>query len=83
MAGFTIAELEAALDTHGADVERWPVALRTAALELVANSEAARAVLEQSQSIERALRQPVKAPRGLADRIIGEALRQSPPKPKR
>lgn len=83
MAGFTIAELESALDRHGADVERWPPDLRAAALELIANSEAARALVEAGQSVERTLRQPIKAPRGLADSIVGEALRQSPPKPRR
>jgi hypothetical protein len=82
MAEFTITELEAALDRHGADVERWPTDLRVAALELIANSEMARGIVERAQSIERTLRQPPKAPRGLADRIVSEALRQSPPKPR-
>lgn len=82
MAGFTIAKLQAALDRHGADVERWPPDLRTAALELVGNSEAARALLEDAQAVERPLRQPIPAPKGLADRIVAEALRQSPAKPK-
>lgn len=83
MAGFDITDLQAALDSHGADVERWPVELRTPALELIANSEAARVLVEGAQSLDRALRQPIRAPRGLADRIISEALRQSPPKPRR
>lgn len=80
---FSIAELEAALDRLGADVETWPPELRAAALELVANSEDARALLEASQAMDRALRAPIKAPRGLADRIVDLAIKQSPPKSRR
>lgn len=83
MAGFTIAKLQAALDRYGADVERWPAELRTAALELVGNSEAGRVLIQKAQSLEAALRQPIKSPKGLADRIVAEALRQSPAKPRR
>ena len=83
MAGFTIAKLQAALDRHGADVERWPPDLRAAALELVGNNEAARVLIESAQALEAALHQPIPAPKGLADRIVAEALHQSPAKPRR
>lgn len=81
MQRFSIAELEAALDRLGADVETWPPELRAAALELVANSQDARTVLEAAQQVDRALSAPIKAPSGLADRIFDLAMKQSPPKP--
>lgn len=83
MQRFSIAELEAALDRLGADVETWPPELRAAALELVANSQDARTVLEAAQQVDRTLSAPIKAPRGLADRIVDLAMKQSPPKPRR
>jgi len=83
MQRFSIAELEAALDRLGADVETWPPELRAAALELVANSQDARTVLEAAQQMDRALRTPIQAPRGLADRIVDLAMKQSPPKSRR
>jgi len=83
MGKFSIADLEAALDRLGADVESWPAELRAAALELVGNSEQARSLLEASQVMERTLRAPIKAPKGLADRIVDLAVRQSQPKSRR
>jgi hypothetical protein len=83
MGQISIAELEAALDRHGADLERWPAELRQAALELIGNSEDARRLIEAARLMEEGLRRPISAPRGLADRIFDAAMRKSPPKPRR
>lgn len=77
MSGTTTAEFQIALDTHGADLSKWPAELRAEALVLLAGSAEARAVFEAARGVEGLLRRPAEqpAPQGLADRIIGMALK--------
>ena len=80
MGAVSIAEFEAALDTHGPDLSRWPDALRMDADALLAASGEARQLLEAARAVEIALRSPSpRAPQGLADRIVGRALGKRDP----
>ena len=78
----TVDDLQEAIDTHGADLSRWPAALRDDAVTLIANSAAARAKLEAAIKLDNALSAPsdVTAPAGLADRIARAAFQKRPPK---
>ena len=77
MPGTTIAEFQTALDSHGADLSKWPAEERAQALVLLAGSTEARALFEAARGVEAMLRRPGEqtAPQGLADRIIGKALK--------
>ena len=77
MTGTTTAEFQIALDTHGADLSKWPAELRAEALVLLAGSAEARTVFEAARRVEALLRRPAEqaAPKGLADRIVGKALK--------
>jgi uncharacterized membrane protein (DUF4010 family) len=80
-----VTEFEDWLDRLGEDVSRWPDPQREAAQTLLADSAAARAVLEEAVALRRALAgvsaaPPVRAPAGLADRIVLQAT-QSVPEP--
>jgi hypothetical protein len=69
-----IAEFEDLIDRLGEDLSRWPAGQRQAAEELVASSTAARGLYEEAQALRRALAgPPVRAPAGLADRIVAAA----------
>jgi hypothetical protein len=75
-----IAEFEDLVDRLGDDVSRWPDSLAPAARALLAESDAARAILAEATVLRRALAStPVRAPAGLADRIMSEAARSGPP----
>lgn len=78
----TMTQLQSAIDAHGADLNRWPAELRSEAAALIANQPEARALLEAALTLDAALRNSsgVKAPTGLADRIVAEALRRRPGK---
>jgi hypothetical protein len=72
-----VAEFEELIDRLGEDVRRWPSPAREAALALLQNSAAARDVLGRAEELRRLLAAPpdVKAPAGLADRIVANARR--------
>ena len=78
----TMTQLQSVIDTHGADLNRWPADLRSEAAALIANQPEARALLEAALTLDAALRKSsdAKAPTGLADRIVAEALRRRPGK---
>ena len=58
----------------------WPPSAREAGLELLRNSAEAREIMEEAQVLRRAITAvaPVRAPAGLVDRIVAEALRAPP-----
>lgn len=69
-----IAEFEDWLDRLGDDVSQWPAPQRDAARALLAQSDAARDLLAEAAVLRRALAAPpVRAPAGLADRIVLQA----------
>lgn len=71
----SIAQFEAALDAHGADVSRWPQPLRGDANLLLTGSAEAQRLLAAAQAVDALFHTPAaEAPEGLADRIIGTAL---------
>jgi hypothetical protein len=78
-----VKELEDLIDRLGEDISRWPDAQRQAATELLVYSNDARALLEEARVLRAALTAPpVRAPAGLADRIVAAALRMdvAPPR---
>lgn len=80
MAAISIVDFEAALDTFGPDLDRWPMPVRAHAATLLAASQEARQLLAAAKAVDAALRdQPGKAPEGLTDRIIGKALGKRDP----
>ncbi|MDR3476225.1 MAG: hypothetical protein P4M09_31660 [Devosia sp.] len=71
-----LEELEDALDEYGADFENWPADRARAAQYLLRESPDARALLAFQLSIESGLKAPAtaRAPTGLADRIVTQAM---------
>ncbi len=62
------------IDRLGEDLSRWPDHHRLAAEELLASSAAARTLYEEARAVRQALAAPpVRAPAGLADRIVAAA----------
>jgi hypothetical protein len=74
-------EFEDHLGRFGEDLMVWPSAARQAGIELLRNSAEAREIMEEAQALRRAMTAvaPVRAPAGLADRIVTEAVRARPP----
>jgi hypothetical protein len=69
-----VAEFEDLIDRLGEDLSRWPDAPRLAAEDLLASSSEARARHEEARALRLALAgPPVRAPAGLADRIVTAA----------
>jgi len=69
-----VGTFEDLIDRLGEDLSLWPDAQRAAALELLASSAEARVLLEEARTLRRALAGPaVRAPSGLADRIVAAA----------
>jgi hypothetical protein len=69
-----VTEFEALLDGLGEDLSRWPDPQREAAFGLLSQSTAARALLAEANLLRSALARPaVRAPAGLADRIVARA----------
>lgn len=81
MQTMSIAQLEDAIDGHGPDLGRWPVALRERAVTLIANSSQARRSMESAVRLDKALRAPVgvKTQADLAERITGAAFQKHRP----
>ncbi len=66
------------IDRMGDDLSRWPDNQRRAAEELLESSAAARALHAEARAVREALAgSPVKAPAGLADRIVAAAGKQA------
>ena len=78
-----VSEFEDLIDRLGDDVSRWPDAQRLAAESLLATSPTAQVLLAESKLIREALTtKPVRAPAGLADRIVAAAAAsKSAPEP--
>ena len=71
----TVAEFRDALDRLGENLTAWPDELRASALDLISASSEAEKLLTEAQALRAALQPtPIKAPAGLADRIIAKAL---------
>jgi hypothetical protein len=69
-----VTEFEELIDRLGEDLSLWPDDRRLPAEELVARSAAAQALLEEARALRQALAAPpVRAPTGLADRIVAAA----------
>ncbi|WP_420134816.1 hypothetical protein [Rhodopseudomonas sp.] len=76
-----IAEFEDLIDRLGDDPSRWPDDQRRAAEHLLAASVAAQSLLDSARAVREALAgPPVRAPAGLADRIVA-AAKQTPADP--
>ena len=69
----TPVEFEEALDRHGGDPNRWPVAMRVAAIELLHTSVAARAACAAMAEVESILRQSRPDPATGVDQIAARA----------
>jgi hypothetical protein len=69
-----VSEFEDLIDRLGEDMSRWPDGQRVAAEELLASSCEARTLLAEARTLRQALAgPPVRAPAGLADRIVTAA----------
>ena len=69
-----VREFEDLIDRMGEDLSRWPDAQRVAALELLASSADARVLHDEARTLRQVLASPpVRAPAGLADRIVAAA----------
>jgi hypothetical protein len=75
-----VVEFEDWLDRLGEDVSRWPEPQREAAGALLDSSPEARTLLQEALALRQALAAPkLRAPAGLADRIVAQATRSNPP----
>ncbi|SDG55578.1 hypothetical protein SAMN05216338_1001716 [Bradyrhizobium sp. Rc2d] len=71
-----VTEFEELIDRLGDDLSLWPDDRRLPAEELLTQSSAAQALLEQARALRHALAvPPVQAPKGLADRIVAAAAK--------
>lgn len=71
-----VTEFEELIDRLGEDLSLWPDDRRLPAEQLLAQSPAAQVLLEQARALRHALAAPsVRAPKGLADRIVGAAAK--------
>jgi hypothetical protein len=75
-----LAEFEDLLDRQGDDFSCWSSEQQRAALVLLADSNEAKALLQEAQAMRLLLSgAPIHAPKGFADRVVTQALQQSPP----
>ncbi|WP_338028972.1 hypothetical protein [Bradyrhizobium septentrionale] len=71
-----VATFEDLIDRLGEDLSRWPDDQRLAAVQLLASSAEARTLYEEASAVRRALAAPpVRAPKGLVDRIVTAAAK--------
>ena len=71
-----VSEFEDLIDRLGEDMSCWPEGQRLAAEKLIASSATAKELFEQACTLRQALTSPpVRAPAGLADRIVAAAGR--------
>ncbi|WP_342712262.1 hypothetical protein AAFG13_13190 [Bradyrhizobium sp. B124] len=74
--GMDVATFEDLIDRLGEDLSRWPDDQRLAAVQLLASSVEARTLYEEASAVRRALTAPpVRAPKGLLDRIVTAAAK--------
>ncbi|WP_342727794.1 hypothetical protein AAFG07_14060 [Bradyrhizobium sp. B097] len=74
--GMDVATFEDLIDRLGEDLSRWPDDQRLAAVQLLASSAEARTLYEEASALRRALTAPpVRAPKGLVDRIVTAAAK--------
>jgi hypothetical protein len=81
-----IEEFEDLVDRLGDDLSKWPEAAREVGERLLANSPAAREIMEEAALVRQAFSQgrAEPAPAGLADRIVLRAMaHRAPPRPAR
>lgn len=76
VSSLTLEEFQELLDRFGCDLTAWPDAHAAAAF--VDGSSKAQELLQNAREMEAGLAHPPKAPKGLSDRIVAEALRRSP-----
>lgn len=73
-----VTVFEDCLDRFGADVSRWPDAQRNAGEALLKVSSEARDLLKEAVVLQEALAGPnIRAPAGLADRIVLQAVKSA------
>lgn len=71
-----VTEFEELIDRLGEDLSLWSDDRRLPAEQLLAQSPAAQVLLEQARALRHALAAPsVRAPKGLADRIVAAAAK--------
>lgn len=71
-----VTEFEELIDRLGEDLSLWPDDRRMPAEQLLLRSSAAQALLEEARALRHALAvPPVRAPAGLADRIVAAAAK--------
>ena len=71
-----VTEFEELIDRLGEDLSRWPDDRRLSAEALLAQSSAAQALLDEARVLRQALAAPaIRAPKGLADRIVNAAAK--------
>jgi hypothetical protein len=69
-----VSKFEDLIDRLGEDMSHWPEGQRLAAGELLASSPEARALLADARTLRQSLTRPsLRAPAGLADRIVTAA----------
>jgi hypothetical protein len=75
-----LEEFEDLLDRFGEDLTVWPASARKAGRELLRNSGDARRIMQEARALRQAMAaaEPVRAPAGLADRIVAEAMHARP-----
>lgn len=75
------SELREAVDRHGEDLSTWPLSERHEAIALLANDPDARSVLDEVRAMRALIagQAPIRAPVGLADRIVKAAIGGSAP----
>ncbi|SMX57466.1 conserved hypothetical protein [Bradyrhizobium sp. ORS 285] len=77
-----VKEFEDLIDRLGEDVSQWPAEQREAASDLLATSSEAVRLVSGARLVREALASPpVRAPAGLAGRILAEAKRLTPEEP--
>jgi hypothetical protein len=75
------SELRDAVDRHGEDLSTWPLSERHEAIQLLASEPDARCVLDEARAMRALIagHPSIRAPAGLADRIVRAALCDTPP----
>lgn len=86
MRSMTVERFRELAETYGGDLARWPTEDRAAARRLLETSLPARVALAEARRLDTLLAedlQPMTAPVGLVDRIVGQAVEAPAPRPHR
>jgi hypothetical protein len=78
VSSLTLEEFQSLLDRFGGDLNSWPELYRLSASTFITESVEAQELMRRAEAVETGLRNPPKAPSGLSDRVVAEALRRSP-----